>query len=759
MQQQNFKDFFEQHLNTEQQKAVKQKNGSLLVIAGAGSGKTRVITSRIINLIINENIAPESIIALTFTNKAALEMKERIMHFLGAKAQKTFIGTFHSYCLYLLRNNASLLPYPSFSILDSDDQQHMLQSIIKRNGLQKKITAKNLGYQISMKKNSSLDDAPAIQDSFFEQLYRAYEHEKTISKSFDFDDLLLEVLKLFTTNKLFKSRFQEKIQHILIDEYQDTNVVQHALLKQMALTEKEFTLDSLCAVGDEDQSIYSWRGATVANIMHFKNDFPNTTTIKIEQNYRSVQPILTIANHVIEHNTQRNPKKLWSNLEASNCACILTCLSDYQESETIAQSLKAALRSKKCATQAVLYRAHYQSRTIEEALLRNGIAYKIVGGIQFYERKEIKDILAYIRLVANPFDRVSFFRIVNTPARGLGEKFEQDIQELWNQQPLSTFYDCIAMMLQAETVTGKKAQSLKEFGTVFKKITINDKPSHCINHIIYETDYYAYLKENFEPKEAETKIENIKELLRAASHFEQRSDGTTITDFLHEIALMQEKINEQESAPEQVFLMTLHSAKGLEFDMVILSGLEEGVFPSNHSIYSSEAVEEERRLFYVGITRAKKYIIKTHSRYRYTFGSMSDQRPSRFLHEIPEQLAQKQDVSHWSSSEIYSFFNSWFGTTLKLPPSQVLTFGTAQRTAQKPSVVIHKKKYVIEKEPLRPDVPKNGSPFKKLQAVKHVKFGTGIVEHVEQKDETTFYVTAKFKSGTKKIKADFLERV
>ena len=755
-QQENFKNFFEQSLNPEQQKAVAQKTGSLLVIAGAGSGKTRVITSRIINLIVNENIPPQAIIALTFTNKAALEMKERIMHFLERQAEKTFIGTFHSYCLYLLRTNTHLLPYTQFSILDADDQQQILHGIIKRNSLQKKITAKNLGYQISIRKNSSLEQSSAPHDSVFEELYRAYEQEKTLSKSLDFDDLLLEVLKLFNNNSIFKNQFHQKIRHILVDEYQDTNTIQHSLLKHMALaSENELSVDSLCAVGDEDQSIYSWRGATVANIMHFKKDFPDTVLIKIEQNYRSVEPILNIANHVIQNNTQRNPKTLWSNRKASDRACVLTCLSGYQEGEAIAQALKAMQESKKFNSLAVLYRAHYQSRIVEEALLRNSIPYKIIGGIQFYERKEIKDILAYLRLAVNPFDRVSFFRVVNIPARGLGEKFEQEFHIAWHQEPLLTFHEIIQQLIEAEVLTGKKAQSLKDFSKIFKKITYTDKPTHCINHIIFETEYYHYLKDTFEQQEAETKIDNIKELLRAATHFEERGPNN-VGIFLHEIALMQEKINDQESASEQVYLMTLHGAKGLEFDMVILSGLEEGIFPSSRSIYDSEAVEEERRLFYVGITRAKEHLLITNSRYRYTYGSMTDQRPSRFLHEIPDHLAHKQDSAQWTTSELYNFFSRWFGDKLQ-QSSRIVTFGATEISPQLKELIPTTKS--LEKEPSLVKQFSNQPIFKKHQSIKHVKFGLGIVQEVEHKGDDAIYVTAQFKIGVKKIKSDFLQKI
>lgn len=753
-QQQDFKEFFEQHLNPEQQKAVAQKDGSLLVIAGAGSGKTRVITSRIINLIIHENVSPQSIIALTFTNKAALEMKERITYFLGVQAEKAFIGTFHSYCLYILKQNAHLLPFAKFSILDSDDQQQLLNMLIKRNGLQKKITAKNLGYQISLRKNSISEKSMESHDTSLEALYHAYEREKKLSKSFDFDDLLLEVFKLFENNSVFKNQFQTRIRHILVDEYQDTNGIQHALLKHMALADKEFCIDSLCAVGDEDQSIYSWRGATVENIMHFKHDFPATKIIKIEQNYRSVQPILTIANHVIENNQQRNPKELWSDRKASNRAHILTCFSGYQEGDAIALAIKSAQESKKITTLAILYRAHYQSRIIEEALLRNTIPYKIIGGIQFYERKEIKDMLAYLRLAINPFDRISFFRIINTPARGLGEKFEQEFQEVWDREPLFNFKDVIHHLLATELVTGKKAQQLKEFKSLFDSITDHHKPTEALNHFILLTDYYGFLKDSFDSKEAETKVDNIKELLRAAKHFEERT-AAFIAHFLDEIALLQEKINEQAISDEQVYLMTLHSAKGLEFDMIILSGLEEGIFPSTHALYDSSLVEEERRIFYVGITRAREYLLITNSRYRYTYGSMNDQRPSRFLSEIPEHLAQNHNISQWSPFEITKFLCQWFGNQKEQQPSLVFTFGMA--TPTKPEK--------IKELPAQEIMQKNAATitslnvFKKFQSVQHTKFGIGIVQDVEHKDSNTMYVTAKFKSGTKKVRADFLQKI
>lgn len=454
--------FITQQLNHEQQKAVIQKNGVLLVIAGAGSGKTRIITARIAHLILNEHVPASSILALTFTNKAAKEMKERIELFLGDHAHPPYIGTFHSYCLRLLKKNNSLLDNQFISILDEDDQQKLLQSIITRNNIGKQITAKQLSYQISHIKNQTLtpNQYETFNNKLFTSIYKAYEHEKQISKCLDFDDLLLETLKLFKKNPDFKKEFQETIRHILVDEYQDTNIVQHALLKQMSIDDSHtFISDSLCVVGDEDQSIYSWRGATVANIINFKQDFPQSNLIKIEQNYRSVQPILEVANKVIEHNKNRNPKQLWSEKQGSNRIRNLICLSDYHEAEVIAHLIKSSRQKRKEQSIALLYRTHFQSRTLEEGLIKHSIPYKIVGGVQFYERKEIKDLLAYLKLLINPFDRTSFFRIINTPSRGLGTKFEEQVHELWDNEPFLTFNNIINKLIEGDSQPKAKKRS------------------------------------------------------------------------------------------------------------------------------------------------------------------------------------------------------------------------------------------------------------------------------------------------------------
>lgn len=745
--------FITQELNTQQQSAVVHDSGPILVIAGAGSGKTRVITARIAYLILEKKVVPSAIVALTFTNKAASEMKSRIGKFLGNEKELPYIGTFHSYCVRILKQKAHLLEAPFFSILDEDDQKKMISGILQRNNLEKQISTRNAVYTISQIKNKLHNPDINVEDMFtlpfMYDVYRAYEEEKRISKSFDFDDLLLEVLRLFKKDRTFKIQFQEQIKHILVDEYQDTNLVQHALLKHMARRNNTLIIDSICAVGDEDQSIYSWRGATIANMLNFQRDFPGTRIIKIEQNYRSVQSILDIANKVIEHNAQRNPKKLWSEKKGTDRIRLLQCVSEYQEADLIASFSSFNLKNKQDSSVAVLYRTHSQSRAIEEALIKNSIPYKIIGGTQFYDRKEIKDILAYLRLIANPFDRPALFRIINIPARGLGLKFEEDLHTRWQQEPFLTHLEVGQRMIEEKLVVGKKADSIKSFLAVFDEFNADMRPAQVVQEILKRTQYIAYLKNEYEKEEANTRIDNIKELIEAIQHFEANKIDT-IGQFLNEVALLQEKMHATDDKTNKVLLMTLHSAKGLEFDTVILAGLEHGILPSGRSLDDEDALEEERRLFYVGITRAKERLMLSHAKYRYTYGKMVDQLPSQFLSEIPQHLISKFDCSYWNPVQQKAFFADWLQEKM---PSTVMTF---KSPVKKPSTGEIKKKSSAFKPAINSDFPKPKSGFRKNQLVHHEKYGPGLVQAVEDKGNGKRYITVKFKSSTKKILADFL---
>jgi len=615
----------------------------------------------------------------------------------------------------------------------------LIQSIIQKNGLNKKINARQLQYSISaIKNNLALDETNLFtENKIIQDIYLTYEKERKESKCLDFDDLMIETVKLFKNNKSFKENFQSRIRHILVDEYQDTNKIQHLLLKQISQQDnKQLVLKSLCVVGDEDQSIYSWRGATVENIIHFMKDFSNTKMIKIEQNYRSVQPILEVANKVIGNNKTRNPKKLWSSKQARNRILHIACMSEYKEGEMIAQAIKLGEKNKSLNSIAILYRTHFQSRAIEEALIKNSISYKIIGGIQFYERKEIKDIISYLKLAANKFDRVSFFRVINCPPRKLGEKFEEEFYLNWSNEPFLNFLEIAQKIIDQKKLTKIKEDSLLNFIKIFENFE-NNTPLEAINYVISQTDYINYLKNNFDRQEAESKIDNIKEFLRAAYHFQEQGINT-ISLFLEEITLMQQKMSKHNENENKVHLMTLHAAKGLEFDIVIISGLEEGILPSKKSNQDKE-IEEERRLFYVGITRAKEYLICSNVKYRNSFGQTNVQIQSRFLEELPSGLIYKEDSSSYFELEQFSnIFAQFFGVKLS-STNKVFTFNTAS----------------LDKE----NINLKRINWKKNQIIKHQQFGVGMIEKIENRNDGKDFITIKFKSGSKKVDSRFIKTI
>lgn len=730
-----FSTFLAQSLNREQYQAVTHDKGPLLIIAGAGSGKTRVITSRIAYLMREKNVLAPDIIALTFTNKAAREMKERISAFLGTESSLPFVGTFHSYCLKLLKKNAHLTHMPFFTILDPDDQKKIIAQILEQHNLKKKFSAQSILYTISHIKNHSINPSMEAKkyknNALFYDIYQAYEAEKHASKSLDFDDLLLHTLKLFEHTS-FAESFHTTQKHILVDEYQDTNVVQHELLKRMTMHNNAITASSITVVGDEDQSIYSWRGATIANIQNFTHDFTDTKIIKIEQNYRSAQSILNVANELIQHNSTRNNKTLWSTHKKNDRVRILSCVSEYQEAETAIECIQTAQKAHgHTSSIAILYRTHAQSRMFEEVLVKKGLPYKIIGGTQFYDRKEIKDILAYLRVCANPFDRAAFFRIINTPSRGLGKKFEEQFYELWQEEPLLDFHAIAQRMITQERIPANKRAQLQQFLHVFDTISLKNTPLDILNTLLSATQYLAYLRTEYDEEEAQSRIENITEL-RNAMEYHERTGIQNLNEFLHEIALMQEKMHKNDGHENPIYLMTLHAAKGLEFDMVILSGVEDGILPSQRSLDDPGAIEEERRLFYVGITRARDWLLLTNAKYRYTYGTMKEQRPSRFLRDIPTNLALREDASYWHTLTVREFFTTWLQQ--KATPSHTAP---------------------LKSSPVTSITPAKTTTFKLNQPVMHKKYGTGIVTHIEERNEVTF-ITVKFKTGSKKISSLFL---
>ncbi len=732
-----FTDFFSQELNAEQQKAVAHKDGVLLVCAGAGSGKTRVITARIAHLIIKHNVTASSIIALTFTNKAAREMKERVQSFLPHNSTLPFVGTFHSYCLQLLKTYNDSIRVPHFAILDSDDQEKLIKNIIVKNALQKRITAKTVLGAISRLKNESTTgslDFGTIPDHMLRTVVQTYEREKTLAKCLDFDDLMLDVLLLFKKHPEIKERHQKRIRHILVDEYQDTNLIQHALLHEFTCSApKTFCIDSLCVVGDEDQAIYSWRGATIANILNFAQDFPHTVRITIDQNYRSVQPILETANHVIRNNNQRHEKKLWSVKTAHDRIRILTCATGSQEGDVIAHLAKQQQAQEKLSHTAVLYRSHYQSRVVEEALIRHSVPYKIIGGIQFYERQEIKDLLAYLKLILNPHDRISFLRSINTPGRGLGDKFQELFLETWEQNPFATMTDIGLALLSQSNITQARTDGLQKYLTCFSSWNRTSNAYSTLQDIIKQTEFYSYLKTAFDEKDAETRIENVKELVQAVAALETRGI-TTVEAFLEEVTLLQAQNLESDETHGTIKLMTLHAAKGLEFDCVALTGLEEGILPSTHAQFDADAVEEERRLLYVGITRARERLLITHAHVRTIFGTTNEQRTSRFIRELPAHHVQREDVSRWPTYQIIHYLTQWVMGTAHIQPAQSLATAEFSQEKQKHSL------------------------FTQKQRVMHKIFGAGIIETVEERDDAT-YVTVTFNGQRKRLDARFIQKI
>lgn len=738
----SFLHFLAESLNEKQKSVVEPKNDILAVCAGAGSGKTRIITARIANLIINHNVLPENILALTFTNKAAKEMKERVAKFLPNQVKLPFVGTFHSYCLKTLKSNPNLIKFPQFSLLDESDKDKLIKAIIKKLNLSKNFSSKSISAAISRAKNESTSfkqlQLICQEDPILSNFINSYESEKAKSFCLDFDDLLLHTIELFN-NPEFQEKFQNNIKHVLVDEYQDTNIIQHELLKKMCLQNKKFALDSLCVVGDEDQSIYSWRGANVDNIINFSKDFLDCKSITVEQNYRSVKPILDAANSVIKYNNYRNAKKLWSDKEAKDRIRILGCSSPNQEGRAISYFLKELQNKENLNSCAILYRSHYQSRLLEEALIKESIPYKIVGGIQFYERQEIKDLLAYLKLIINPQDRVAFSRVINIPQRGLGDKFEELFYEHWDSEPFFNFKEVCIKLIYNKLINLNKSLKLKEFLEAFDNFSAQDKTSTILKSILEKTKYKEFLDNKFEKDEAKAKRENVKEFIDSICYFESQ-ENKNLEEFLEEVALLQELQQNKSSNSNLVSLMTFHAAKGLEFDNIIIAGLEEGVLPSSRSMFESDNVEEERRLFYVGITRARERVLLTHSSYRFTYGQMMDQRPSRFIDELDANFIQQDKSNYWDIEQTQEYFNNWLeGKNSKI------TFDISD--LPKPSYLKENKKTIKQKS--------NSSNWRQYQTVKHSKFGVGVIQQIEEKSDKIF-LTIRFSSGIKKLDSSFI---
>jgi len=643
---------FLEDLNPEQKKAVTHPGGPLLILAGAGSGKTRVLTYRVAFLIEKAAVKPENMLAITFTNKAAREMKDRIEKLLPG-IHGLLVSTFHSACVRFLRSDIDRLGYSrNFIIFDTQDQQVLMRECIKaRNIDEKKYTPAGVMSFIGRAKDKlltpekCLEKAKDIREKTNGQLYEIYQKRLKENNAMDFDDLIMNTVKLFRENPDVLSYYQARFRHILVDEYQDTNLAQYELVKLMAQKHR-----NLCVVGDDDQSIYGFRGADVRNILEFEDDFPDATVIRLEQNYRSTGNILEAANHVIDHNLGRKKKTLWTKNETGGKIRCISLEDEHEEAFFIAREIEGLIDKKQLdyGDFAVLYRTNAQSRVLEEIMLKMGIPYKMVGGIRFYQRKEVKDLLAYLRVAANPSDNVSLARIINVPRRGIGDTTVNNLRAISDEKATS-IYEIIKRVDEFD-LAGAAKNKLTKFNILMEDLIGSAKTmavSDFMNYVLEKTGYMAEFETENTP-DAVSRMENLKEMIGAAVEFEKRIPDGGLEDFLAEAALLSDVDELSEGVPA-VILMTLHSAKGLEFPVVFLAGMDEGIFPHARSMLNEDEMEEERRLCYVGITRAKKLLYLTRAWQRSLYGNTSYYSASRFIDEIPEGLLDDTGMNGKSS--------------------------------------------------------------------------------------------------------------
>jgi len=621
-------------LNKEQREAVLHFSSPLLVLAGAGSGKTRVITHKIMFLIKELGIPLDRILAITFTNKAANEMKERVKNYLRLDEEPQWIATFHSFSAKVLRIEAKAIGFDrNFVIYDEEDSKKLLKEIVEELNLDKELykpdRLKNIISQIKQNLDEEVLDFYAMQMPHIKQIYNLYQERLIFANSMDFDDVLLNTVKLFNENPEIKQKWQDKFDYILVDEYQDTNKVQHEILKHIVGNR-----DCITVVGDPQQCIYTWRGANPENILDFEKDFPNTRIIKLERNYRSTQKILNIANKVISASKGRWKEKvltLWTDKEEGEDIKLIVLENDKQEAGLIASQIKKFINEGyEYKDIAILIRMSFLSRNIEEALVKASIPYQIIGGVKFYERAEIKDILAYLRFALNPKDIQAFKRIINLPSRGIGNKTLNKIQTFYVEDWEQALKDSLS------SLSKKLQEGITQFLEIIEYIQKNaDKsPAETAKYVYDSIDYENYLKSKY-PKDYEDRVENVKELFNALEELEKR--GKTLREFLEETSLQQAQDSIEEL--NSVKVMTVHASKGLEYNVVFVAGLEDGIFPSGRAFEDVEQMEEERRLFYVALTRAKEHLILTFAKHRSSFGYNYNQtKPSRFLKDIKEYL-------------------------------------------------------------------------------------------------------------------------
>ncbi|WP_286082744.1 DNA helicase PcrA [Parablautia intestinalis] len=769
-------------LNEQQKEAVYQTEGPVLILAGAGSGKTRVLTHRIAYLIDRCSVNPWNIMAITFTNKAAGEMKERVNHIVGFGSEQVWVSTFHSSCVRILRRYIDRLGYDSnFTIYDTDDQKTVMKDICKRLQIDTKmLKERTILSAISSAKNeciSPLAYAKEAEGDFTMQkistVYTEYQQVLKKNNALDFDDLLVKAVELFRACPDVLESYQERFQYIMVDEYQDTNTVQFEFIRLLSAKRR-----NLCVVGDDDQSIYKFRGANIRNILDFEKVFPEAKVIKLEQNYRSTQNILDAANHIIQNNIGRKAKALWTDKGAGNTVHFRQFDTAYDEAEFVADDIRN--KKREAVTQygecAVLYRTNAQARLLEERFVLSGIPYHVVGGVNFYARREIKDLLAYLKTVDNGMDDVAVKRIINIPKRGIGATTIARVQNYADEHQIS-FYDALREADQITTI-GKSAAKLAPFVTLIQ--SFRGKLEYygleeLLQDIIDATGYVKELEESDE-EDAESRLENIDELVNKVIAYEESHEEAKLSEFLEEVALVADIDNVSEN-DDRVLLMTLHSAKGLEFSHVYIAGMEDGVFPSYMTITSDDPseIEEERRLAYVGVTRAREDLTLTCARARMLHGETQYNMVSRFLNEIPENLLDhKIPVRKWKAREDESFVTG-IGNSRNMSNKSTAAEGNSSmrfgqsdlQTRLRPKAIATPRRTAEENRPFftkaagglgafSKGMPTGSEPdYTVSDRVRHIKYGEGTVRKIE-KGARDYQVTVDFDSaGTKVMYAAF----
>jgi DNA helicase II / ATP-dependent DNA helicase PcrA len=661
-------------LNGPQRDAVTHAGWPLLIVAGAGSGKTRVLTHRIAYLLAARDVHPGQIIAITFTNKAAGEMKERVASLVGGRARLMWVSTFHSACVRILRAEHEHAGLKStFSIYDADDSRRLMQLVARELDLDpKRYPARGLAAQVSNLKNELVDPeqfaarAKGPIERALAEAYTLYQRRLVEAHALDFDDLIMTTVHLFRSHPRVAEAYRRRFRHVLVDEYQDTNHAQYVLIKQLVSGTPDLEPAELCVVGDADQSIYAFRGATIRNILEFERDFPDARTILLEQNYRSTQTILNAANAVIDRNTSRKPKRLWSDAGEGDRIVGYVADTEHAEADWVAREIDRLVDADEArpADVAVFYRTNAQSRVFEEVFIRVGLPYKVVGGVRFYERREVRDALAYLRAVVNDDDTVSIRRILNTPRRGIGDRAEGAVEALSTREQIS-FGAALRRASDAPGISTRAINGINDFNEMLaglRELAASAPPEEVLEAVLIRSGYLAEIEESIDPQDA-GRVENLQELVSVAREYTERVEGSdpperaTVEGFLEQVALVADADEVPSDDPDHqgvVTLMTLHTAKGLEFPVVFLTGLEDGVFPHMRALGDNRELEEERRLAYVGITRARRRLYLSRAVTRSAWGAPSYNPTSRFVADVPDELVR------WERTE--GAYTSWSGS-------------------------------------------------------------------------------------------------